>query len=64
MNARFPVRVKSANGKPAPVTSIERTCQKCGASFVLLAPGSTGECGVWDDMGWYCSLECAPTRTE
>jgi hypothetical protein len=56
----YPMRQKSANGEPKPTTSIERTCVKCGASFLGLAFGKTGEVGPWIDWRWYCSVECAP----
>lgn len=56
----FPIRQKSANGVPKPATSIERTCHRCGASFIDLAPGLTGERGLWiADWRWVCSQECA-----
>lgn len=57
-----PLRQRSAKGLPKPHTSIERTCRTCGASFIGLAFGKTGERGIWTDCGrWYCSVECAPT---
>lgn len=55
----WPIRQKSAAGFPAPTFSIERRCHECGASFLLLAPGKTGERGIWADWRWYCSQECA-----
>ena len=58
--AGFPVRQKSARGQPRPETSIERCCKACGASFIGLAPGKTGERGVWRHWRWYCSTECDP----
>lgn len=61
-HARYPVRQKSAKGLPKPTTSIERTCRKCGASFLGLAAGKTGEVGIWNDMAWLCSVECAPPK--
>lgn len=57
----WPIREKSLNGEPKPLTSIERTCRKCGASFILTAPGKTHERGLWRDWQWYCSRECDPT---
>lgn len=54
----YPVRQRSAWGWPKPTTSIERCCAKCGASFIGLAPGSTGERGLWKDWSWFCSQEC------
>lgn len=59
----YPFRQKSAQGQPKPQTSIERCCHTCGASFAGLAPGKTGEAGIWSsrhDLRWYCSVECAP----
>lgn len=56
----YPFRQKSAQGQPAPKTGIERRCRTCGASFIGLAPGKTGEAGIWDDPHWYCSVECTP----
>jgi hypothetical protein len=56
----YPVRQKSARGEPRPQTSIERCCQSCRASFIGLAPGKTGEAGIWHNWRWYCSAECAP----
>ena len=35
-------------------------CHTCGASFAGLAPGKTGEAGIWRFWRWYCSVECAP----
>lgn len=58
--ADFPVRQKSAHGQPRPETGIERCCKACGASFIGLAPGKTGERGVWRHWRWYCSDECDP----
>jgi hypothetical protein len=58
----YPVRRKSAHGWPKPETSIGRCCRSCGASFIGLAPGKTGEVGIWHDWRWYCSLECDPAR--
>ncbi len=60
--AESPIRQKSANGQPRPTTSIERTCKRCGASLVGLAPGKTGERGIWDSWAWYCSQECFDGR--
>lgn len=58
---RYPLRQKSAHGQPRPNTSIERRCEACGASFIGLAPGKTGEAGIWDARPrWWCSVECAP----
>ena len=59
----YPFRQKSARGLPRPETSIERTCHTCGASFLGLAPGKTGEVGVWVKWRWYCSIECAPVES-
>lgn len=55
----YPIRQKSAY-LPNPTTSIERTCRSCGASFLGLSPGKTGERGIWHSQGWvwYCSVEC------
>lgn len=54
-----PVRVKSANGQP-PAREFMRSCRTCSADFLALAPGKTGERGLWSEAGWFCSLECAP----
>jgi hypothetical protein len=54
------LREESLHGEPKPTTSIERTCRTCGASFVKVPPGKTGEAGIWIDWAWYCSIECAP----
>ena len=60
--AEVPIRQKSAAGQPKPHTSITRTCRTCGACFIGLAAGKTGERGIWDDdWKWYCSAECAET---
>lgn len=56
------IRQKSAEGKPKPTTSIERTCQGCGASFLGLAPGKTGERGVWREWCWFCSSAERPAN--
>lgn len=58
--ADYPVRQKSLNGEPKPTTSISRCCHKCGASFILSAPGKTGLRGIWHEWRWFCSVECAP----
>ena len=58
--AMYPFRQRSARGEPRPQTSIERRCRTCGASFIGLAAGKTGEAGIWHYMTWYCSVECAP----
>lgn len=57
-----PMRQLSAKGEPKPTTSIERTCGTCGASSLGLAPGKTGEAGLWSpsSFAWFCSIECAP----
>ncbi len=54
-----PVRQRSAKGYPRPTTGIERTCHECGASFIGLAAGATGERGVWVEWFWFCSRECS-----
>lgn len=57
----YPFRQKSAKGQPRPNTTIERICRTCGASFVGLAAGKTGERGIWSSpLGWFCSIECTP----
>jgi hypothetical protein len=55
-----PVRQQSARGEPKPLSSITRRCKTCGACFIGLAFGKTGEAGIWHDWRWYCSVECAP----
>lgn len=56
----YPLRQESACGQPRPNTSLERTCKACDASFIGLAPGKTGERGIWTaDWTWCCSAECA-----
>ena len=55
-----PIRQVSARGKPAEPSKSARTCANCHASFLGLAPGKTGERGLWDMWSWYCSVECAP----
>jgi hypothetical protein len=56
----YPIRQESACGQPKPETSIERCCHGCGASFAGLAPGKTGQAGIWNwhHWRWYCSVEC------
>lgn len=54
----WPIRQESAKGLPKPETSIERRCHRCGASFIGLAAGKTGERGIWDNWHWFCSKEC------
>jgi hypothetical protein len=56
------IRRKSVKGEPKPDTTIERTCQECGASFVGLAAGTTGLRGPWDEWRWFCSIECYAVR--
>lgn len=53
-----PLRQKSANGQPRPLSQFTRTCQKCDACFIGLAPGKTGERGIWKGWTWWCSVEC------
>jgi hypothetical protein len=53
-----PIRQTSARGQPKPITSIERVCATCAASFIGLAAGKTGERGLWREWTWYCSEEC------
>lgn len=55
----LPIRQKSANGEPKPIGSYDRRCKRCKASFIKLAPGKTGERGIWKNWQWYCSQECA-----
>lgn len=52
-----PIRQKSAY-VPKDDFQFARHCERCGASFLLLAPGKTGERGVWRDWKWFCSIEC------
>jgi hypothetical protein len=59
----IPIRRRSAH-VPRPSNSIERTCEGCGASFLGLAPGKTGERGIWREWNWYCSTECDPAICE
>lgn len=61
----YPLRQKSAHGVPAERNQFARTCKTCRASFLGLAPGQTGERGIWRDWSWYCSAECDPkTKVE
>lgn len=62
-NPPSPVRHCSAHGFPKPSSRFERCCVTCGASFIGLAPGRTGERGLWggtNGWSWFCSVECAP----
>lgn len=59
----FPIRQKAAV-TPKPTTDIGRTCRTCGACFIGLAPGKTGERGLWRDWKWYCSAECYPESAD
>lgn len=60
----FPIRQKSCHGYPPPLTTIDRTCATCGAGFIPLAPGKTGERGLWTDtLRWFCSQECHDAKT-
>lgn len=59
----WPVRQKSANGQPKPSSEFVRSCRRCKASFIGLAPGKTGERGLWDAWAWYCSQECYDKRS-
>jgi hypothetical protein len=56
----YPIRQKSAQGKPAEPLDVARTCEVCKASFRYLAPWKTGERGLWRTgrMAWCCSREC------
>lgn len=55
----YPIRQESARGKPPEPWDAARTCRNCQASFRALAPGRTGERGIWAGWHWYCSQECA-----
>jgi len=57
-SANYPVRKRSAHGLPRPKYQFTRACRVCGACFLELAPGKTGERGIWNDWRWYCSQEC------
>lgn len=60
----WPIRQRSAKGLPKPFSPITRRCARCGACFLGLAAGKTGERGIWaHDLTWYCSQECAPNDT-
>jgi len=58
----YPIRQKSAVGRPRPESHFERVCGNCGAAFLPLAPGVTGERGISREWRWYCSTECDPGR--
>ena len=54
----YPVRLKSAL-KVTDDYQFARHCAECGASFLLLAPGKTGERGIWrPPLIWFCSVDC------
>jgi hypothetical protein len=53
----FPIRARSPHG-PYPRTEFTRRCVVCRSDFIALAPGKTGERGLWDEWKWYCSREC------
>jgi hypothetical protein len=55
----YPIRQRSARGVPAEGCQFLRRCVNCRASFLGLAPGKTGERGIWRDWSWFCSAECA-----
>lgn len=58
--SEWPIRQQSAHGYPKATWDMERTCCRCGASFLGLAPGATGERGIWiANWWWVCSQECA-----
>lgn len=57
-----PIRQKSAKGIPREDNPFGRRCVVCEASFMRLAPGLTGERGLWGGptgWSWFCSAECA-----
>lgn len=55
----YPVRLRSANGLPPLRAAFLRSCRRCHADFFSLAPGKTGERGLWDEcLHWWCSQEC------
>ena len=58
--ATLPIRQKRAQGTSDTAGQFGRRCVKCGAGFLDLAFGKTGECGLWEanSMRWYCSQEC------
>jgi len=55
-----PIRQRSCKGEPPPWSEFTRRCRSCGACFIGLAPGKTGERGLWgpNEMVWACSQEC------
>lgn len=55
----YSVRQRSANGLPPQRPQGVRSCRRCHADFVALAPGKTGLRGLWSERGgWWCSQEC------
>lgn len=56
------VRQESANGQPPARSKFFRSCKRCDADFLGLAPGKTGERGLWKDWAWFCSQECYDKR--
>jgi hypothetical protein len=59
LSVESPIRERSLNGQPQPVSRITRRCARCSACFIRSAPGKTGLRGIWTQEGrWYCSQEC------
>lgn len=56
---QFAIRARPVAGAPK-ATQFRRGCGTCGADFLALAPGKTGERGIWRDWIWYCSAACDP----
>ncbi len=57
MSSNWPVRQHTPHPTP-PARKFMRRCDECGADFMALATGKTGERGLWTDTGWFCSREC------
>lgn len=55
----MPIRQHTPRPVVRPDSRFARACDTCGASFLALAPGKTGERGIWRDWQWFCSQECA-----
>jgi len=59
-----PIRQRTPRPPVPPDSRFARRCVTCGSGFLNLAPGKTGERGIWREWSWFCSAECAPEAVE
>lgn len=57
-----PLRQRAPRPTVKPPSEFARRCHVCGSDFLALAPGKTGERGIWRDWHWFCSIECSEAQ--